>query len=196
MSKNRKHDDVDYDALSRAVESGNYSVRGPIESGATLRMGRPAKNAESAGKSPGVTTRFPPELRAKLTAQAEAENTKESELVRKAVAEYLARREASAASIATGSALAALGAKGLGTEMITAPNPLVMGPAAGVIGGIAAKGELSALYAHGIRELLEHIAASHPSDFKLKETTNPDVIEAHGLLDLDEVAEHITSSTG
>lgn len=43
--------------MSRAVESGHYTVRGPMELGATLRMGRPAKGA-ATGKTPALPVRL------------------------------------------------------------------------------------------------------------------------------------------
>lgn len=47
-----KRSQKDYEEMSRAVEAGDYTLRGPMELGATLRMGRPAKGTETRGKTP------------------------------------------------------------------------------------------------------------------------------------------------
>ncbi|WP_166905935.1 hypothetical protein [Mycobacterium sp. DL440] len=84
-----KNEPVDYAALSRAVESGDYVVSGPLEDGATLRMGRPAKGAQSAGKTPNLTVRVDPSIRGILQAIADDKGVKESEIVRQAVLEFI-----------------------------------------------------------------------------------------------------------
>ncbi|MDI3314513.1 MAG: ribbon-helix-helix domain-containing protein [Mycobacterium sp.] len=82
----------DYEEMSRAVESGAYTVRGPMEFGATLRMGRPIKGTPTAGKTPGVTVRLPTSLRVEIEHRVKAgESRSESELIRQAVVEYLER---------------------------------------------------------------------------------------------------------
>lgn len=85
----------DYEEMSRAVEAGEYSVRGAMELGATLHMGRPAKDTPPAGKTPGMTVRLPKPIRVEITKRVKAHEAKsESELIRKAVVEYLERHPA------------------------------------------------------------------------------------------------------
>jgi Arc/MetJ-type ribon-helix-helix transcriptional regulator len=86
----------DYEEMSRAVESGAYTVRSPMELGATLRMGRPIKGARPAGKTPGMTVRLPESIRVEITHRVKAgESRSESELIRRAVVEYLERHPGS-----------------------------------------------------------------------------------------------------
>lgn len=80
---------VDYDALSRAVESGNYTARGPLESGATLRIGRPAKGMRAVKTTP-VSYRLPEDIRDEVRRRVKVvrQANNDSELVRTALVEY------------------------------------------------------------------------------------------------------------
>lgn len=83
----------DYAAMSADVESGHYTVSGTLESGSTLRMGRPA-GGERRGISPSRTVRLPVELDGRLVAYADHEHVKPSEIVRRALDDYLGREGA------------------------------------------------------------------------------------------------------
>ncbi|MCV7342626.1 hypothetical protein MHAE_11381 [Mycobacterium haemophilum DSM 44634] len=83
----------DYAALSRAVESGEYTVGGPLELGASLQMGRPAGGMKR-GKTPNLSVRLPKAIRDELTVRAKAEGSTESELIRRAVVEYIGNHPA------------------------------------------------------------------------------------------------------
>lgn len=86
----------DYDEMRRAVESGEYTVRGPMELGATLRMGRPTKDTPTAGKSPVTTIRLPEPIRGEIKLRVRAhEAATESELIRRALVEYFERHPSS-----------------------------------------------------------------------------------------------------
>jgi hypothetical protein len=79
----------DYEAMSSAVEAGEYTVSTPMELGATLRMGRPTKGALSEGKTPALPVRLPPAIRLEMRRRVENhEADSESELVRRALVEY------------------------------------------------------------------------------------------------------------
>lgn len=80
----------DYAEMSRAVESGDYTVAGPLEMGSTLRMGRPVGESRR-GSSPTRTIRLPAELNRRLDAYTAAEHTTPSEVMRRALDEYLGR---------------------------------------------------------------------------------------------------------
>ncbi|HEU0192082.1 MAG TPA: ribbon-helix-helix protein, CopG family [Mycobacterium sp.] len=80
----------DYAEMSHAVESGDYTVAGPLEMGSTLRMGRPAGESRR-GSSPTRTLRLPAELNRRLDAHVSAEHTTPSEVMRRALDEYLGR---------------------------------------------------------------------------------------------------------
>jgi hypothetical protein len=111
----------DYEAMSRAVEAGEYTVRGPVELGPTLRGGRrltdegyaalaadyeanpirvdevisievnPAALRErTADEPPLLVVQLPDEIRDELIRRARAEGTNASELICRAVVEYLA----------------------------------------------------------------------------------------------------------
>jgi hypothetical protein len=80
----------DYAEMSRAVESGDYTVAGPLEMGSTLRMGRPVGESRR-GSSPTRTIRLSAELNKRLDAYVSAEHTTPSEVMRRALDEYLAR---------------------------------------------------------------------------------------------------------
>jgi hypothetical protein len=79
----------DYEEMSRAVESGDYTVRGSMELGATLRMGRPTKGTRAAGKTPALPVRLPDAIRVEMKHRVKAREAKsESELIRRALVEY------------------------------------------------------------------------------------------------------------
>ncbi|ETW26217.1 hypothetical protein [Mycobacterium gastri] len=79
----------DYEEMSRAVEAGEYTVRGPMELGATLRMGRPTKGTPSEGKTPALPVRLPAAIRIEMRHRVKNhEADSESELVRRALVEY------------------------------------------------------------------------------------------------------------
>jgi len=79
----------DYEEMSRAVEAGEYTVRGPMELGATLRMGRPSKGTPSEGKTPALPVRLPAAIRIEMRHRVKNhEADSESELVRRALVEY------------------------------------------------------------------------------------------------------------
>lgn len=80
----------EYAEMSRAVETGDYTVAGPLEMGATLRMGRPVGESRR-GSSPTRTIRLPAELNNRLDTYASAEHTTPSEVMRRALDEYLGR---------------------------------------------------------------------------------------------------------
>lgn len=80
----------DYAAMSTEVESGDYRVSGTVEPGSTLRMGRPS-GGERRGISPSRTVRLPAELDGRLVAYADHEQVKPSEILRRALDEYLSR---------------------------------------------------------------------------------------------------------
>ncbi|MFC8047918.1 CopG family transcriptional regulator [Nocardia sp. NPDC057353] len=65
-------------------------ILGPVEVGLTvLRKGRPS--GTKPGKTPGQSVRLPAALRDRLAARAEREAVSQSEVIRRAVAEYLDR---------------------------------------------------------------------------------------------------------
>jgi hypothetical protein len=82
----------DYAEMSRAIESGDYAIAGPVERGSTLRMGRPVGGSQR-GASPTRTIRLPAELDKRLEAYVSAEHTTSSEVMRRALDEYLRRVE-------------------------------------------------------------------------------------------------------
>lgn len=87
-----KRTDKDYEEMSRSVESGEYAVRGPVELGATLQMGRPIKGSEPAGNTPALPVRLPRMLRAEIDRRVDiGESDSASHLIRRAVIEYLER---------------------------------------------------------------------------------------------------------
>lgn len=65
-------------------------IVGPVEIGMTvLRKGRPAGMRK--GKTPGQSVRLPEALRERLVTQAEREAATPSEVIRRAISEYLDR---------------------------------------------------------------------------------------------------------
>ena len=63
-------------------------MTGPLEMGSTLRMGRPVGEGRR-GSSPTRTIRLPAELNRRLDAYTSAEHTTPSEVMRRALDEYL-----------------------------------------------------------------------------------------------------------
>ncbi len=85
----------EYAELAADFENGDYAVVGPVEVGPGLSLGRPA-GAERRGNSPVRTVRLPTELDERLAAYAAETETTPSDVLRRAVAEYLARHPLSA----------------------------------------------------------------------------------------------------
>ncbi|MFD6389279.1 ribbon-helix-helix protein, CopG family [Nocardia sp. NPDC055029] len=81
--------------MAAEFENGDYAVVGPIEVGPELVMGRPVGGTRG-GNSPVRTVRLPAELDARLAAYADAAETTPSDILRRAVAEYLASHPLSA----------------------------------------------------------------------------------------------------
>ena len=80
----------DYARMSAEVESGDYTVHGPVETGASLRMGRPAGN-NRRGTSPTRTVRLAAELDTRLAEYAAHNHISPSEIMRRALDDYLRR---------------------------------------------------------------------------------------------------------
>lgn len=87
---------TDYERMAddyAATPVRETEVVGPMEIGMTvLRKGRPAGMRK--GKTPGQSVRLPETLRERLAAQAEREAATPSEVIRRAVSEYLDRHSA------------------------------------------------------------------------------------------------------
>ncbi|MXP21264.1 ribbon-helix-helix domain-containing protein [Gordonia sp. HNM0687] len=77
----------DYERMADAVEGGEYKVSGPLEVGATLKMGRPPVGERRDTTS--RTVRLPAALDARLADYAEDTRTTPSEVLRRAVDLYL-----------------------------------------------------------------------------------------------------------
>lgn len=60
---------------------------------AALRTGRPPKSAPRRGRTPTMSVRLPDELRERLTARADVEAVTPGEVIRRAIIEYLERRQ-------------------------------------------------------------------------------------------------------
>lgn len=80
----------DYAAMNADVEAGDYTVSGPIEAGSSLRMGRPSGSARR-GASPTRTVRLAAELDNRLVEYAEHTRVSPSEIMRRALDDYLRR---------------------------------------------------------------------------------------------------------
>jgi hypothetical protein len=97
MTKKRHRTEAEYEELARsyAAEPIRADEVRSVEIGpALLRMGRPAKGTRT-GKTPPLTIRLPEALRAEIAHRVEAgESGSESELVRRAVIEYVERHPA------------------------------------------------------------------------------------------------------
>lgn len=78
---------ADYEAhLPTAAEVTSVEVNP-----AYLRTGRPAKDAAGKGKTPVLAIRLPESIRLELNERAKAEGSSTSELVRRAVVEFLGK---------------------------------------------------------------------------------------------------------
>lgn len=86
----KKRSPEDYAAMSRAMESGEYTVAGPLDLGTSLQMGRPT-GGQRRGASPTRTVRLSTELEKRLQAYASASHTRPSDVIRQALDEYLKR---------------------------------------------------------------------------------------------------------
>jgi hypothetical protein len=94
MTAKRRPTPADYEELARsyATEPVRADEVVSIETGPALRMGRPAKGTTSTGKTPLLTIRLPEPIRIEVEHRVKAgESATASELVRKAVVEYLER---------------------------------------------------------------------------------------------------------
>ncbi|UVT31528.1 BrnT-like toxin [Mycobacterium phage Mask] len=95
MTTKRRPTAADYEEMARSYADepprADEAIR--IEPGpAALRMGRPTKDTESAGKTPALPVRLPPSIRDVMKQHVAAGTaSSESELVRKALVEYLER---------------------------------------------------------------------------------------------------------
>lgn len=87
---------ADYENMADDYEAHpvrGTEIVGPVELGTTvLRKGRPAGFRK--GKTPGHSVRLPAALGERLAARAEFEQASQSEVIRRAVAEYLDRHPA------------------------------------------------------------------------------------------------------
>lgn len=88
-----KRDPRDYEEMSRAIEDGRYSVKGPVEFGADaalLPIGRPTKGTTRlSGKTPALPVRLPASIRSEMQRRVDdGEVSSESGLVRAALVEY------------------------------------------------------------------------------------------------------------
>jgi hypothetical protein len=81
------------DSRGRRITS-EYVERAVADVHVQTGRGRPSLTGRAA-RSPQVTFRLPPDLRAKAEAQAQREGRRVSEVARAALEEYLARQEAS-----------------------------------------------------------------------------------------------------
>jgi hypothetical protein len=93
MTDKKRRTADDYAAASAAWDDGPPTTLRSIEIGPALRMGRPAKDAPSAGKTPGMTVRLPDPIRIEVRHRVKDrhEAASESELVRLALVEYFER---------------------------------------------------------------------------------------------------------
>lgn len=171
MSSKRRPTAADYEdmAASYAAEPVRpEEVRSVTVGPGLLRMGRPTKDTASSGKSPALSTRYPAELREQITTQAETEGISESELVRKAVAEYITRRH------------------------FTTPLP-------GVDSATWHEehaGQFWRCFPHRVDAALATrdaliFLANHHTEFEVKVTANPTIVETKGTLNLDDFVDHI-----
>jgi hypothetical protein len=97
MSKHRFTDD-EYAKMADSYEAEPPradEMRSIRLSPAVLRMGRPAKDVESSGKTPPLAVRLPAEIRIEIDHRVEAgESGSASELIRQAIVEYFDRHPA------------------------------------------------------------------------------------------------------
>lgn len=86
----KKRSPEDYSAMGRAVENGEYTVDGRLELGTSLQMGRPV-GGQRRGASPTRTVRLSTELEKRLEAYVSASHSSPSDVIRRALDEYLKR---------------------------------------------------------------------------------------------------------
>lgn len=86
-----KRNQEDYAAMSADVEAGEYTVSGPVEMGRTLRMGRPVGGGPRRGPSKPRSVRLSAEMDGRLLALAAEEGVEPSEMLRRALVEYVER---------------------------------------------------------------------------------------------------------
>ncbi|MHC9292039.1 hypothetical protein ACRCUN_06200 [Mycobacterium sp. LTG2003] len=95
MTAKRRPTAADYEEMARSYTDepprADEAIR--IEPGpAALRMGRPAKDADSTGKTPALPVRLPDPIRGEMKRRVKVgAERNESELVRKALVEYFER---------------------------------------------------------------------------------------------------------
>ncbi|TXH10983.1 MAG: ribbon-helix-helix protein, CopG family [Spirochaetes bacterium] len=84
-------DEDRYTEMALALERGDFERVGEPEYGprVSIRMGRPTGRSKARGVTPIRSFRLPTELTAELDRRAEAEHVPTSELVRRALAEFL-----------------------------------------------------------------------------------------------------------
>ncbi|QDQ98373.1 CopG family transcriptional regulator [Tomitella fengzijianii] len=90
---------ADFEAMSAAVERGDYQVGGEIEFHVELARGRPPGERMRGRNSPARSVRLPAELDRRLAAFAEDRCITPSEVVRAAVADYLVRHGGDAGAV-------------------------------------------------------------------------------------------------
>jgi hypothetical protein len=95
MARKRRLTDEEYAEMAADYEAHPPTadeVRSIEINPAILRMGRPRKGAKSTGKTPPLAIRLPEPIRIEIAHRVKAgESSSESELVRKAVVEYIER---------------------------------------------------------------------------------------------------------
>jgi uncharacterized protein (DUF4415 family) len=79
--------EADLDAIAEEVETSDYDV-------AALRKRRRGRPAIGSGPAEVVPVRIDPELRAAVTARAEADGTTTSEIIREALRRFLEVKQA------------------------------------------------------------------------------------------------------
>lgn len=169
MSSKRRPTSADYEEMSASYAADPIrpeEIRSVTVGPGLLRMGRPTKDTASAGKSPALSTRYPAELRDQITETADAEGITESELVRKAVAEYVARRNVTA----------------------------IRDPHLVKILGMKCEFETKTAAVFAARDALQKVAL-HRTGFEVTVTANPTIVETNGTLDLDDLIEHFTTTS-
>ena len=95
MTTKRRPTAADYEEMARSYADepprADEAIR--VEPGpAALRMGRPTKDTESAGKTPALPVRLPTPIRSEMKRRVKVGSARsESELVREALVEYFER---------------------------------------------------------------------------------------------------------
>lgn len=96
MSNRRS--DAEYAELQTAFEAGDWHPIGEPTEGVgsriTLKGGRPAGRKSPAGNTPTTSVRLPADIKASLDRQADIENVKPAEIIRRAIVEYIDRHPA------------------------------------------------------------------------------------------------------